>query len=176
VAHQPECSRLFCPPCFHDHYEAGAQPGGCLARGSASTSAHQHSLVGSCEVDHGGAASTSRSRSITSIRIAISGRPESSRVKFGTGLVTTAYSRPGGHTLSQDPWYRQRPWLTASLARRPTKVALGSIILCESETSESDQNRSRMPFGHLERDKPGRYLLKPLLKARFGIQVPFEVL
>ena len=50
VAHQPECSRLFCPPCFHDHYEAGAQPGGVLARGSASTSAHQHSLVGSCEL------------------------------------------------------------------------------------------------------------------------------
>ena len=40
--------------------------------------------------DHGRAATTSRGRSIASIRIAISGRPGSSRVKFGTGLVTTA--------------------------------------------------------------------------------------
>jgi hypothetical protein len=40
-----------------------------------------------------GFATTSRARS-TSIRIAISARPGSSRVKFGVGLVTTAYSRP----------------------------------------------------------------------------------
>jgi hypothetical protein len=57
------------------------------ARGSAKTSAHQCSLVGSCEVDHGRVATTSRIRSIASIRIAISGRLGSSRVKFGTGLV-----------------------------------------------------------------------------------------
>src|ERR1700719_1137356 len=49
------------------------------ARGSASTSAHQFSLVGSCEVDHDRAVTTSRARSIASIRIAISGRLKLSR-------------------------------------------------------------------------------------------------
>src|ERR1700730_12671080 len=64
------------------------------ARGSAKTSAHQCSVGASCDVYHGRAATTSRARSIASIRIAISGRPGSSRLKFGVGLVTTAYSRP----------------------------------------------------------------------------------
>jgi hypothetical protein len=46
-------------------------------------------LVGSCEVDHDLLATTSRARIIASTRIAISGRPGSSLVKFGVGLVTT---------------------------------------------------------------------------------------
>jgi hypothetical protein len=40
------------------------------------------------DVDHDLLATTSRARSIASTRIAISGRPGSSRVKFGVGLVT----------------------------------------------------------------------------------------
>ena len=50
-------------------------------------SAHQCSVVASCDVGHGWVATTWRARSIASIRIAISGRPTSSRVKFGAGLL-----------------------------------------------------------------------------------------
>jgi hypothetical protein len=55
--------------------------------------------VGACDVDHDLLATTSRARSIASTRIAISGRPGSSRVKFGVGLVTTASGPKAGSVL-----------------------------------------------------------------------------
>jgi hypothetical protein len=58
-------------------------------------------VIRPCDVDHDLLAMTSRARSIACIRIAISGRPGSSRVKFGVGLVTTAYSRPADATRFQ---------------------------------------------------------------------------
>jgi hypothetical protein len=52
------------------------------------------SVKGQGEDDHDLLATTSRARSIASTRIEISRRLGSSRVKFGVGLGTTAYSRP----------------------------------------------------------------------------------
>jgi hypothetical protein len=103
------------------------------ARGSAKTSAHQCSVVASCVVDHGRAATTFRARSIASIRIAISGRLGSSRVKFGAGLVTTALrpcNNQGECTCSPTvTTYRQ--------VRIAWAYAAFSALLCSSANSRN---------------------------------------
>ena len=53
------------------------------ARGSASTSAHNASPVGSCGCAHERRPTASRACSIAAIRLAMSASEESSRVKFG---------------------------------------------------------------------------------------------
>src|SRR5207253_2397336 len=57
------------------------------ARGSASTSAHHSSPVGSCGCDHDRRSTASRACSIAAIRLAMSASEESSRVKFGGILL-----------------------------------------------------------------------------------------
>src|SRR5215831_8534967 len=54
-----------------------------LARGSASTSAHHSSPVGSCWCDHDRRLTASRACTIADTRVATSGRLISSAVKFG---------------------------------------------------------------------------------------------
>jgi hypothetical protein len=54
-----------------------------LARGSASTSAHHASVIGSCGCDHDGRLTASRACTIAATRVATSGRLISSAVKFG---------------------------------------------------------------------------------------------
>ena len=58
-----------------------------LARGSARTSAHQSSPVGSCGGDHDRRPTASRACSMAVSRCAISGRPVSSSTKFGMRQV-----------------------------------------------------------------------------------------
>jgi hypothetical protein len=116
--------------------------------------------VGSCEVDHGRAATTSRARNIASIRIAISGRLESSRVKFGPGSVTTAL-RPcnnGEHLFADGD--HLTPESLISLASRTAELF---------ERSKTEQKRQLIAFVFSNLQLRGK-------KLEFSLRSPFDLM
>ena len=62
------------------------------ARGSASTSAHHSSPVGSCGCAHDRRSTASRACTIATTRFAMSGRAESSKTKFGEVAVICPFT------------------------------------------------------------------------------------